>query len=157
MKNIAIILLSVGALCMVACAGSPKLEERKEGIIDQSTTIGILNLTVVRVDPNGRKVEIDWKGFNIRSGNAFNVPFETIELKAGDEIYVISDQKAGNNELIVNGKLYTFDSDKQQVLIKFGEGVSLEDGGDYREALKIYDVTPEHLKPKAEQVSGGNG
>ena len=60
-------------------------------------------------------------------------------------------KNSGNNELIVNGKLYTFDSDKQQVLIKFGEGVSLEDGGDYREALKIYDVTPEHLKPKAEQ------
>jgi len=142
---------------MVACAGSPKLEDRKEGVIDKSTTIGILNLTVVRVDPNGREVKVDWKGFNIRSGNAFNVPFETIELKAGEEIYVISDQKAGNNELMVNGKLYTFDSNKQQVLVKFGEGVSLEDGGDYQEALKIYDVTPEHLKPKAEQGSGGNG
>lgn len=156
MKTTAIALIATFSICLIASEGSPKLEFEKKGVINQQITIGILNLTVVRIDPNGKDVQVSWKGFNVRSGDAFHVPFEIIELKSGDEAYIISSQSTGNNNLEINGKNYSFKSREQQILIKFGEGINIEDGGSYQDELKNYEITPKHFKTEAEPKAGEN-
>ncbi len=116
------------------------LEDRKTGTITSSQTFGIRNFTVIRVDPNGNEVHVDWKGFNVKTGNASEVPFEEIWLSTGAEQYLVSDREVGNNQLIVNGRLYQFNGQSEQLLIRFGSGVSVEPGGDYQSAVKQYDV-----------------
>lgn len=150
MKTTAIVFFAAFSICLIASGGSPKLEFEKKGVINKPITIGVLNLTVVRIDTNGKDVVVNWKGFNVRSGDAFHVPFEIIELESGDEVYIISSQSMGNNNLEINGKNYSFKSRQQQILIKFGEGISIEDGGSYQDALKSYEITPNHLKTEAE-------
>ena len=120
--------------------GPDQLEEHNRGTITTPQTFGLRNVTVFRVDPAGAKVRIDWRGYNVRTGSAFRVPYEVIRLSADGEEYVVSDQGTGNNALMVNGVLHQFDSESQQVLIRFGEGVSLEPGGDYRAAIKQYEA-----------------
>jgi hypothetical protein len=95
---------------------------------------------VFRVDPAGKEVRIDWRGYNVRTGDALRVPYEVIRLSSASEEYVISDQAAGNHGLLVDGVLHQFDAQTQQVLIRFGEGVSLEPGGDYKAATKQYET-----------------
>jgi len=109
------------------------------GTLNTSTEFRILNFTVVRIDPGGKEVSVDWKGYNVRSGNAFNVPFEIVDVCTAEEAYCISDEKAGNNELTINGETYKFDSQNEQLVISFGAGVSIEPGGDYQSAQDPYD------------------
>jgi hypothetical protein len=92
------------------------------------------------VDPNGQTVDVEWQGFNTRTGNAFNVPYEEIRLSSGAESYLISSQSAGNNQLQVNGETHQFDGRSQQLLIRFGSGVSIEGGGNYTRAEKLNDA-----------------
>lgn len=125
-------------LCLAGCSSGA--EERVTFAISSPRTFGVRNLTVVHVDPNGQTVHVDWKGFNTRTGDAFNVPHEEILFSSGDETYLVSDESAGNNKLTVNGKLYKFDSQNQQLFIRFGQGVSIEEGGDYQQAEKLYDL-----------------
>ena len=123
---------------MCGCSAGP--EDHKVGTISSSQAFGIRNLTVVRVEPNGGPVQVDWKGYNTKTGNAFNVSFEEIRLSSGSESYLISDEVTGNNKLTVNGELFTFDSSNQQLLIRFGTGVSIESGGNYQAASKMRDI-----------------
>lgn len=138
--------ITVLGLVSGCLSGNPdRLEEHDRGTITAPQTFGLRNVTVFRVDPAGAEVRIDWRGYNVRTGNAFRVPYEVIQLSAGGEEYVVSDQGTGNNALMVNGVLRQFDSECQQVLIRFGEGVSLEPGGDYRAAIKQYETDLQSL------------
>jgi hypothetical protein len=125
-------------LCFAGCSSGA--EERETFTISSPRTFGLRNLTVVRIDPNGQTVRVDWKGCNTKTGDAFNVPFEEVRFSSGAETYLVSDESAGNNELTVNSKQYKFDSQNQQLLIQFGSGVSIEAGGDYEQAEKMYDL-----------------
>jgi len=132
------ILFVMATFCVLSCS-KPKLELTAGGILTSPEDFKIGNLTVLRIDPNGRSVSIDWKGYNLRSGSALNVPFEIIVIESGDEKYVISDEEAGNNELTINDRLYSFNSQKEQILIRFGDGISVINGGNYQEAQDPYD------------------
>ena len=125
-------------LCFAGCSSGA--EERETFTISSPRTFGLRNLTVVRIDPNGQTVRVDWKGCNTKTGDAFNVPFEEVRFSSGAETYLVSDESAGNNKLTVNGKLYKFDIQNQQLFIRFGQGVSIEEGGDYQQAEKLYDL-----------------
>ena len=119
----------------------PRLEMRATGNLTVPTSFQIKTFTVLRIDPNGRDVAVDWRGYNLRTGSATSIPFEVVTLSDGPDRYVVSDEKAGNNELMVNGTLYRFDAQKEQLLIRFGSGVSIERGGDYQAANDPYDFT----------------
>ncbi len=119
---------------------SNKLEVELSGVFEEDINIGILNLTTVHIQPNGNPIAYEWRGYNVDSGDAFHVPFEEIELSYGSERYEISDKKAGNNELQINGELYKFDAKNQHLIISFGKGVSVGEGADYEAAKKIYDL-----------------
>ncbi len=124
--------------CTCGCSAGP--EEHKAGTISSSRVFGIRNLTVVRVEPSDGPVQVDWNGYNTKTGDALKRPYEEIRLSSGSEIYLISNETTGNSELTVNGELFTFDSRKQQLLIQFGTGVSIESGGDYQAASKLRDI-----------------
>ena len=125
-------------LCFAGCSFG--VEERETFTISSPRTFGLRNFTVVRIDPNGQTVRVDWKGYNTKTGDAFNVPFEEVRFSSGAETYLVSDESAGNNELTVDCKQYKIDSQNQQLLIQFGSGVSIEAGGDYEQAEKMYDL-----------------
>ena len=134
-------------LLVVVLAWTCVLEEeptepnwRWTGTLDEGHTFGLGNLTVFRVDPAGRSVSIDWKGWRIGTSDSMRPPSEEVLLSAGDERYLVSERDAGNNELHVNGVLYQFPGREQQLLIRFGEGVSLEAGGDFQAATKRYEL-----------------
>jgi hypothetical protein len=107
--------------------------------------IGLGNFAVVEIDPNGRAPTMHRQAFNKRRGNALNVPYEVITIEAGAERYVVTDRGVGNNALSVNGEVKKFEADTKRLRIKFGEGVSIVEGADYRSARKCYD--PPAAKP----------
>ena len=125
-------------MIFLASCSKPKVELRTSGTLTESTAFKIKNLTVIRIDPNGQKVSVDWKGYNLRTGSALNIPFEEITVTSGTESYFISDKKVGNNKLKINEKIYSFDSNSQQILIEFGVGVSIESGLGYQSAHDPY-------------------
>lgn len=125
------------ALLLGGCSRSPRLEAHKTGVVSSPQTFGLGNFTTVRVDPAGKSVSIDWKGYNIKSGNALRVPYEQVHLSSGPETYLVSTKGARNDELIINGKPLQFDSRNKHVLIRFGSGITIENGGDYPQALNL--------------------
>ena len=128
---------------MDGCGGK-KPDFKRSEIISTSQTFGIGNLTVVEVDPNGRKVSIEWIGYNQLHSGALAVPEEHLTLTSGNEVYVATDRNAGNDSLYINGNLYRFDSETHHLWIRFGKGVTIVKGGNYRDARKIYDENPTH-------------
>lgn len=134
-------LLAISLTGFIVACSRPKIELRNSGTLSEPALFKVRNLTVIHIDPNGKEVSVDWKGYNLLSGSAFNIPFEVIEISSGDEKYLISDEEAGNNELLINGTLRKFDSTNHQLLIKFGEGISIENGGNYQNANDPYNFT----------------
>ena len=118
----------------------PDLDEDRQGTIESPQDYGLDNLTVLHVDPNGRTVAVEWKGYNLRRGNAFNVPWHEIKLTTQDETHFVCNRSCGNNALEVNGVRYEFDAGTECVMIKFGEGVSIVAGIPYADALHIGEV-----------------
>lgn len=114
-----------------------KLEFHKVKEVSKVNFLGLRNFTVIQINPNGKTVYVDWKGFNVKTGNAFNLPHEIITLTSGSEAYEIQPQK--NNEININKKLYQFDSRNKHLLIKFGSGVSIENSSNFEKSLKWYD------------------
>ena len=125
-------------LCFAGCSFG--VEERETFTISSPRTFGLRNLTVVRIDPNGQTVRVDWKGYNTKTAMLSMCRSKKFGFPCGAETYLVSDESAGNNELTVNSKQYKIDSQNQQLLIQFGSGVSIEAGGDYEQAEKMYDL-----------------
>jgi hypothetical protein len=151
--KIPLVLFTVLSLVFMASCSSSTLEDHKTGKISSSQTLGIRNGTVIRVDPNDREVHVDWKGFNVETGDALHVPYEEIRLSAGAEQYLVSSRGVGNNQLVVNERLHDVNGQSEQLLIRFGAGVSVEQGGDYRRALKQYDVDFSQLQERTEPAA----
>lgn len=103
----------------------PKLEARAAITITTEQYYRLKNSAIVHVEPGGREVNVDWKGFNVRTGSAFNVPFEELTLSSGNETYLISSEGTGY-QLLLDGKLIKFDRLTQLVGIRFGSGASVE-------------------------------
>lgn len=126
-------------------SSTPQLDYDFAEPITHPEMIGLGNLTVVEIDPNGRSPSMHWQAFNKRRGNAFNVPYEVITIESGAERYVITDRTVGNGALSVNGEVKKFEADSKRLSVKLGEGVSIVEGADYRSARKCYD--PPAAKP----------
>ena len=103
--------------------------------------LGIGNLTVVEIDPNGHSPALHWEAFNKTHGNALNVPYEILTISSGDERYVVTDKTVGNNALSVNGVAQKFDGQTKRLRIRIGHGVEIADGADYKAATNYYDWT----------------
>lgn len=120
------------------CRNTPELDYDIAEPITHPVIIGLGNLTVIAIDPNGRSPSMHWQAFNKRRGNAFNVPYEVITIESGAERYVITDRTVGNGALFVNGEVKKFEAFSKHLRIKFGEGVSILEGADYHSARKFY-------------------
>jgi hypothetical protein len=115
----------------------PPVVETYRAVIYEAVDYGVLTSDVIHIDPNGQEVKVEWKGYDLQTLNKFNPPHETIRLTSGEEKYMV--ESAGNNEFIVNDKLYQFKS-SESLQIKFGEGISIIDEHFYQNATKIYEL-----------------
>lgn len=142
--------LFVGALSLVAGSalvssclathGHPRLEGEVKSTINAPESYRLNNLKVVHVEPGGQEVQVHRRGYNIRSGDSFRVPFEEIEIVAGTETYLVSTEKAGG-VLFVNGAPVAFDPLEQHLRIAIGTGYSIEPGG--ASSFEVGDAYPE--------------
>ena len=130
--------LPLQLLLLTACSGA-HLDFDKHGRIDAPVDYQLSDI-VVRVEPNGRPVDVSWKGFNIRHQDLGEVRWEELELSGGGEVYRITDKRLGNNALIVNQQLYEFDGRTQCVLISIGAGPSITALGPGHKAIDIGEV-----------------
>jgi len=137
MKRVANIFFCISIGLFLTGCGGDTLDLQKEATIESVQNYGIGNFTVVRFEPNARKVRIVWRAYNVFHGNAFHVPWDEVEASSGAEKYTITDKNVGNDELEANGMLYKFNSRKDCVLVKFGEGVSIVPGIPYEDAKSI--------------------
>lgn len=130
------------ALCLVttvSClsqAQRPRLDVRKVGDIIEPHRFSI-GMNKVHIDPNGQVVRVDWKGFNVLTGNSFRPPFQELMLSTKLESYQVTESQPGSRGLSVNGTNYDFDWSSQQLLIRFGSGISIEPVGDVESAVGI--------------------
>ena len=141
-------LFAVAAAIISSGCSAPKLDNYRSETISRATNFGFTNLSVVEIDPRGKRAKIVWQDFNRSNGSWANVPFEILSVESGTEHYVISDKNVLNNEIEVNGKVYHFDDRTQRVRISIGHGVEVVDGADYQNARKAYD------KPSSMYYSG---
>jgi hypothetical protein len=126
--------LALVVLLVTGCS-SDQLDVVKSRTVTQPLSIGLGNLTVIEIDPNGRQVNLDWKSFNLSSkGGAF----EFLTLESGAERYVITDRNDLNNALTINDQIYKFDSLTKHVRIRFGKGITVAGGADYNSTEKDY-------------------
>jgi hypothetical protein len=137
MKHAANLLFCFAVALFLTGCGKDTLDLQKETTIESPQDYGIGNFTVVRFEPNARKVRIVWRAYNAFHGNAFHVPWEEVEASSDLEKYIVTDKTTGNDALQVNGKLYKFNGSKDCVLVKFGEGVSIVPGIPYEDAKRI--------------------
>lgn len=128
------------------CSRPPTRDFDITAELSTAMLLGIGNLTVVEIDPNGHRPVLHWEAFN-SSGNADNVPYEILTVTSGDERYVVTDKTVGNNELSVNGVTYSFDGKAQRIRIQIGEGVEIAGGADYESATKYHNWTTNTAAP----------
>lgn len=135
------ILIAIGAASMTiaSCSRPPKLDFDRSTTLSQPSTLGVGNLTVLEIDPNGHQTTLRWEAYNKRNGYALNVPYETLTITAGSEQYVVSDRTVGNNALSVNGSVKKFDGQRQRLRIRIGFGADIVEGVDYQASTKFYD------------------
>ena len=134
-------LVCVVAIGLGGCrvlGGRASLDEHRTGTITSPQMLGIRNFTVLEVDPAGQSVQVDWRGYNTLSGDAFNLPYEDLRLTSDSETHLVTSKGAGNGALIVDGKKMKFASGEQRLLIRFGTGTSIEMGSDYGAAVRVY-------------------
>jgi hypothetical protein len=134
-----LIVIGAASLTIVSCSRPPKLDFDRSTTISQSSTLGIGNLTVLEIDPNGHQPTLRWEAYNKKNGNAFNVPYENLTITAGSERYVVSDRTVGNNALSVNGSVEKFDGERQRLQIRIGLGADVVEGADYQASTKFYE------------------
>ena len=139
-RHIASFLLGVPAVFISSACSSPRLDYVRSATISRATNFGTCNLSVIEIDPHGRRAKIVWQAFNHSNGSWANVPFEILTVESGQDRYVISDKNVLNNEIEVNGKAYHFDDLTQRVRIRIGGGIEIVPGGDYQRARKIYEM-----------------
>jgi hypothetical protein len=121
----------------IGCAS--KAEEHQYGLINKPMSFGIRNLTVVEIIPGDHAVSVDWKGYGTLTGNAFKVGFEELCVSDSRTTFLITDKDGGNNQLSVNGVKFSFNGDGQHLVIRFGAGIKVVDGVNYKMANHVYD------------------
>jgi hypothetical protein len=99
-------------------------------LITSNESFLLSNLNVLRIEPNGHVVLVIRKGHNVKKGNAFLVPWEELEAVCGSEKYIVNDKNTGNEGLFINGRIYKSGIECMGIVIKFGEGVLIDQVGE---------------------------
>ena len=113
--------MALGAL-LGACHEAPaSLDFEKHGMVTGLQWFGLDNLSVVRVDPAGRPVELIWRGYD-KLKDSHHPPWEELELSCGSERFLVS-SRCGNNQLIVNGRCLELPARERGLWVTFGTDV----------------------------------
>jgi hypothetical protein len=102
-----------------------RLDVHKSGAFGAVHAFGLGNRSVVRIEPGGRTVSLDWRGFNAGRTGLLGTEWERLEVRSGPERHVITDEGCEPGELLVDAKRFRFDHRRQILVLAFGKGVAV--------------------------------
>ena len=127
----------VCTILLLAC--QPRLDEHQAGNFQSPIRLGIRNLTVVEIIPQGKLLSIDWKGYNTLGSTLLFGPHEIITVTDGRAVLEITDKPCGNNELAINGHIFHFNAASQRLQVTLDGKVTVCEGAGYDAVTHIYD------------------
>jgi hypothetical protein len=109
----------IAVLGLLAACRPPDIQRRVERV-EVPTPVSLRNLTVLLVDPGPEGVDLEWTGHDLRTGDAFHVPYEEVLLRSPEAVTLVSTREAGNRELVVDGVLHRFDPQRECLRVRPG-------------------------------------